>query len=236
MDRVEFTKKVSSDEAAIQCNETTKDELEKLNKFIKENPSCLSPKDILEDLASSDDDSEDSDHYFHHIANPDKVISMKDLQINRLEKRNHFQTLEITNLHLTIKELNKNIAEIKLEKQKLENQDKFITCILTFMKTEFNMGGIDLEPNNEKSIQNFKDRMLDKAIEFSEIKKKYNELINWKDINEAIRVHFITLVETKYSQIYSTYSATQNDKSKNDVSLIVVSVLVLLLAIGYMFT
>ena len=57
MERVEFTKKVSPEEASRQCEETTKAELEKLNKFIKENPNCLRPKYILEYLESSDDDT-----------------------------------------------------------------------------------------------------------------------------------------------------------------------------------
>ena len=210
MNQMEFTKKVSFDEADRQCKEITKSELEKLNVFIKENPNSLKPKDILDDLESSDEydeESEESDHYFHHIANPDKVISMKDLQINRLEKRIYFQTLELSNVNLNIEELNKNFDKLKSQKLKLENQDQFIKGAIKFMKTEFNMSEI-------KPIRNFKDTMLDKAMEIAEIKKSFNELINWKDIDETIKCHFIPLIESKYAQIYSTYATSCNDNPK----------------------
>lgn len=199
--------------------------------------------DILQDLVSSDDnedneddnyiddsdycdnsddkDSVESEHYYHHIANPNKVISVKDLQINRLKKQIYFQTLEIN--------------QLKLEKQKLETQDQFIKSVFNFMKIQFSMEDIKLEPTNERSIINFKDKMLNKALEFSEIKKLYNEIVNWKDIDSAIKTHFIPLVETKYSQMFSTYSVVRNNKSKSETLMIIMGMLVLfyVLVIGF---
>lgn len=192
-----------------QSAETTKDEFEKLNKFINDNVQCLKSKD----LETSDDESEDTEHYFNFIANPNKIIS-KDVENNRL----YDQTLEI-----------------KLEKQKLETQYNFVNSALNFMKIEFSMEGIELDPTNENSIKTFKNRMLDKVIEFSKVKKSYIKLINCEDIDALLKNYFIPLVELKYLHFYSIYSLTKNNNSKQNVLLIIVSVLVLLSAVSYFF-
>jgi hypothetical protein len=134
-----------------------------------------------------------------------------------------------------MEELNKSIEDLNQQKLKFENNEKFIKQALEFSKIEFNMGGVDLEPTDTKSIQNFKNKMLDKAMEFAEIKKIYQKLVNWKDVDEFIWLHFTPIIVNKYEQFHSIYSANSNDKNNLGGLYFIMGLFVALMAMAYMF-
>lgn len=146
----------------------------------------------IDDVAMSDD----SDHYYDHIANPAKVKSKKDLQIDNLENQLDTKNQDVENLGMTIQEQKQKL-------DKLENQQNYVQAAINFLNIEFefDIDNVQLEMYSYESIKNFKTMMLSKAKEITQIKKMYDELINWEDIDDTIWYHFDPQIQTKFQQI-----------------------------------
>lgn len=145
--------------------------------------------------------SDDSDHYYDHIANPAKVKSKKDLKIDNLETHIDIKNQDIKNLGITIQEQKQRL-------DRLDNQQEYIQAAIDFLNInfEFNIDDVQLEMYCYDSIKNFKTIMLSKAKEFTQIKKMYDELINWENIDDNIWYYFDPQIKKKFQQIDKTFT------------------------------
>jgi len=192
----QFCVKKSQEDVYKEMEELTKIEMEKLHKKIKENPKILKPKPIYE--SDSDDDildssfsstvtsSSDSDHINKNdsMKNNNSITLFKKEQIiDKLEEKNYYKSLELSNLMLENNELKDELENLKEKINDYEYQSELMTEIIELCKSE---------PLN-KIFDESNYSILEK--DYNDYKNEINELI--QDLNSLI----LLIVLTSFSNL-----------------------------------
>ncbi len=195
--------------------------------------------DNVNKLNKSDDESSDSDHYYDKLANPKKVTSKKDLQINKLEKKLEKCLTNIIKLNNKIIDLESNFNyleadnnQYKKNNDKLNSTNDFVTRSINFINYKFSTENIQLDTSNIGSINNYKEKVLGKAIEMSEFKLVYDSIINNDNVSPEIKNYFLPLIDEKFSKLKKEY-LNEQEKKHNSFLLVFISIFFLLITMFF---
>ena len=211
--------KKTPEEAQKEMEELTKKELEKLAKNISEHPELLKPKFLEsdDDTESEYSDSSDCSCSSSDSSSVDRpntlTVYQKELEIDKLQTKNHFKTLEITNIMCEKSKLENEIKELK---KNYDDSIKFIQFVKKVVELKENHNlpesalfiGDTMETLSTKlvKLRNSYDSALDEM-------KKLRELIQNQD--ELTKKYFTR----ELANIQSTLDTDYNKKFENIKSL-----------------
>lgn len=188
--------------------------------------------------SDEDHESSDSDHYYDQLANPKKVVSKKDLHIKSQDKKissclTNFIKLNSKNCKLEnkITSLEEETIALKKSNNSLASSNDFASRSIRFLNCNFYTDNLTLDTSTPKSIDKFKENVLDKAIEMSEFKIAWESLINCKDVSEDLKNYFIPLINEKYNKLKLDY--TSEIEKTNGKYFIFLAVLFLVFALCF---
>jgi len=201
----QFCIKKSSEDVRKEMEEITKKEMEKLTQAIKENPSLLKPKHLYESDSDDDDTSISSSssltstsssnsNYKNKIKKNSLNIFKKEQVIDKLEERNYYKSLDLSNLTLENGQLKDEIASLNKIVNNFTLQNKIIIDVIELSKIEpLKVNGnylIDMSITSE----NMSSKMFTLEKEFERYKSQIHKLIDdLNSINDSI-------VKTHYNQ------------------------------------
>jgi hypothetical protein len=239
----EYCIKKSPEEAQKEMEELTKRELEKLAKTISERPELLKPKYL-----ESDDDTEseysDSDCSCSSSdsSSTDRpttlTVYQKELEIDKLNTKNHFKTLEITNLMCEKSKLENEIKELR---KNYDDSIKFIQFVKKVVELKENHNLPDstvfLSDNMESlstklvKLRNSYDSALDDMKKLRELIQNQDELTKKYFTKELANIQSTLDADykKKFEQIQSLMEKIVSDKK---VGMFVVGI-VFPLVVGY---
>lgn len=191
METKQFCHLKTPEEAQNEMESFTKKEMEKLTRILKEKPHLLN---------KHDSDSSDSDSLSVSSSDSDeKILSYKlmkkEKELDKMEERKHFATLEINNLLLENIDLKKELEELRIQNNVINNLVHTISKI-----------------HDIKVLDNFDDYRLDENSSFSYVTEVIINLQKkYLDINDQISVLKMELVnnfkDEKYKKIKTFYDA-----------------------------
>ncbi len=222
----EYCVKKSPEEAQKEMEELTKRELEKLAKTISERPELLKPKFLESD---DDTESEYSDSECSCSSSDSSstdrpttlTVYQKELEIDKLNTKNHFKTLEITNLMCEKSKLENEIKELR---KNYDDSIKFIQFVKKVVELKENHSLPDstvyLNDNMESlstklvKLRNSYDSALDEMKKLKELIQNQDELTKKYFTKELANIQS-TLdsdYKKKFEQIQSLMEKIVSDK------------------------
>lgn len=206
--------KKTPEEAQKEMEELTKKELEKLAKNISEHPELLKPKFLESDEdteseyseSSDSDDSSDSSS----VDRPNTLtVYQKELEIDKLQTKNHFKTLEITNLMCENSKLNNEIKDLK---KNYDDSIKFIQFVKKVVELKENYMlpestvyvGDDMEVLSSKlvKLRNSYDTALTELKKLKELIENQEELVKKYFSKELVTIE--SALQTDYNKKFDS--------------------------------
>ena len=191
----QFCIKKTPEEVKKEMEETTRKELEKLTQQIKNNPSLLKPNMAYDSDTDSDYESSSSDSSSSSSSSSSRSktkyktkinknaidIFKKETTIDKLEEKNYYKTLELSNLILE----NSKLKEENINFQKIISdyvlQSKIISEVIELSKNEpLKVNGHYLI-NEDLNIANMNSKIFFLQKEFDKYNTQINKLIT--DLN-----------------------------------------------------
>jgi hypothetical protein len=213
---VEVSNKKTPEEAQKEMEELTKIELQKLAETISKNPELLKPKFMESDSESDSDYTSDSDSNASSVPsyhNKSLTVYKKELEIDKLQEKNHYKTLELSNL---IYENSKLKIEIKEVKSQYDDSIKFIDFVKKIIQLkEKNIFSNEII-NFNQDIKTISTNMLTIQKEYDVALEEINKLKKLIDNQEnLIKIYFgkeISLIENNVQTIYQKNFGLLNKK------------------------
>jgi hypothetical protein len=198
METKQFCHLKSPEEAQKETEDFTKKEMEKLTKILKEKPHLLN---------KYESDSSDCESVSVSSNRDSKMLTYKlmrkEKELDKMEERKHFATLEINNLLLENIDLKKELEEIRIQNTVVNNLVHTITKI-----------------HDIKVLDNFDDYRLDESNNFSYVTEVIINLQKkYLDINDHISILKTELVnnfkDDKYKKIKIFYDGEISNFESN---------------------
>lgn len=222
----EYCIKKSPEEAQKEMEELTKRELEKLAKTISERPELLKPKFLESD---DDTESEDSDCSCSCSSSDSSstdrpttlTVYQKELEIDKLNTKNHFKTLEITNLMCEKSKLENEVKELR---KNYDDSIKFIQFVKKVVELKQNHSlpdstvflSDDMESLSTKlvKLRNSYDSALDEIKKLRELVQNQDDLTKEYFTNELVYIQSMLDVDykNKFERIQSRMEKIVSDK------------------------
>lgn len=198
--------KKSPEEAQKEMVELSKIELQKLAETIAKNPELLKPKFMDSDSETDSDYMSDSDSNASSVTsyhNKSLTVYKKELEIDKLQEKNHYKTLELSNL---IYENSKLKQEVKEVKNLYDESIKFIEFIKKIIQLKDKTIFSDDNINFSEDIKIVSVKMLNIQKEYDTASQEIIILKNLVDSQEnLIKNYFgkeLKLIETNIENIY----------------------------------
>jgi hypothetical protein len=198
--------KKTQEEAQKEMEELTKVELQKLAETISKNPELLKPKFMDSDSESDSDYNSDSDSNASSVTNyhnKSLTVYKKELEIDKLQEKQYYKTLEITNLICENSKLKNDLKEVKSQN---DESIKFIDFVKKIIQLkEKNIFSNELI-NFNQDIKTISTNMLTIQKEYETAIDDINKLKTLIDNQEnLIKNYFgkeISLIENNVQNIY----------------------------------
>jgi len=213
---VEVTNKKTQEEAQKEMEELTKIELQKLAETIAKNPDLLKPKFMDSDSDTDSDYNSDSDSNAPSVSNyhnKSLTVYKKELEIDKLQEKNHYKTLELTNLICENSKLKKDMKEIKSQ---YDESIKFIDFVNKIIQLKEKNIFSNESINFNQDIKIISTSMLTIQKEYDAALDDINKLkILIANQENLIKIYFgkeISLIENNVQNIYQTNFGLLNKK------------------------
>ena len=212
----EVDNKITREVAQKQMEELTKVELQKLTETIKKNPQLLKPKFMDSDLETDSDYLSDSDSNGSSVTsyhNKSLTVYKKELEIDKLQEKHHYKTLELSNLMCENSKLKNEMKEIKNQH---DESIKFIDFVKKIIQLkEKNIFSNEII-NFNQDIKSISSNMLTIQKEYETALDEINKLKKLIEHQEnLIKIYFgkeITLIENNVQNIYQKNFGLLNKK------------------------
>lgn len=199
--------KKSAEEAQKEMVELSKIELQKLAETIAKNPELLKPKFMDSDSETDSDYMSDSDSNASSVTsyrNKSLTVYKKELEIDKLQEKNHYKTLELSNLIYENSKLKQEVKEVKnLYDESIKFMDLVKKIIQLKDKTIFSNDNI----NFSEDIKIVSAKMLTVQKEYDTVSQEITTLRNLINSEEnLIKNYFgkeLRLIETNIETIYN---------------------------------
>lgn len=208
--------KKTQEEAQKEMEDLTKLELQKLAETISKNPELLKPKFMDSDSETDSDYNSDSDSNAPSVENyhnKSLTVYKKELEIDKLQEKHYYKTLEITNLICENSKLKNEIKEVKSQN---DESIKFIDFVKKIVQLkEKNIFSNELI-NFNQDIKTISTNMLTIQKEYETAMNDINKLKNLIENQEnLIKIYFgkeISLIENNVQNIYQKNFGLLNKK------------------------
>jgi DNA repair ATPase RecN len=197
-------------EEQLKINSQLKERInEKQNVFSTENVNKTFFDDSFNNHNSYEDDyySEESDRRVKSIEIDFKTLRdlfYKEQELNKLEERSRYQTLDISNLTIQKQELEEKIEELTEQQNQSEEAMELITKIVKFL----NRNSFEYKTKNVNNTIELQKNITEIEILFRKTEKEYNDII--KDLtkieHDDVRRYFNGTIIKKFHDILEVYN------------------------------
>ena len=211
-------------------------ELKKLQELIKNNPSVLEKgpqvtinkiytdkNGISRDYSDSSDESSSDDEQY---------VSTKDITNDKLDNTIRYLKLDLNNEQLKSSDLEDKIKELNTQIKTYENNMNFVKECLQFLNSNHQFkNNISLH-----NITEYNDMIIESARAFFKIKREFEKINSYTNIDETIRSNYDILVIKKFNDIKESYNKVNNSLKSIDNTMKFMKGLLYFLAIMNLFT